>query len=138
MSAPRDAEELFDPDAKASSDADRINGPPPKANNPQDLKAKGITDRQREIQDGNDLTAVLSAPSGVRFVVRLLMRCGIDQPNFHASNSMMCEIAGRRQIANDLRDWVKNCGLDEWFKIEREFENYRPKPKKFTSTPRAP
>lgn len=120
------ADELFDPERKPAPDfLDR----PQRSNDPKALKEKALKDKERELQDENDLRKVLGMPEGVRLVVRLLMACGIDQPVFWPNNSQMCEVAGRRSIANQLRDWVKNVGLEEWFAVEREFENYRPKPK---------
>jgi hypothetical protein len=126
----KDANELFrDPEENARKDPldDIIDRG--KTNDPAKLKEKALSDKNRELQAENDLKAILVTPQGVRFVVRLLQRCGIDQPNFHPSNSVMCEIAGRRQIGNDVRDWIKNCDLSFWFAVEKEFESVRPKPK---------
>lgn len=120
------ADELFDPGKKPDpSYLDKRE----RSNDPKALKEKATKDKARELQDENDLRAVLQTPAGVRFVVRVLLACGIDQPVFQPNNSLMCEVAGRRSIANQLRDWVKNVGLEEWFTVEREFENFRPKPK---------
>jgi hypothetical protein len=123
---PSNADELFDPEKEpAPQFLDR----PQRANDPKALQEKALKDKSRDLQDENDLRAVLATREGIRFVVRLLLACGIDQPVFQANNSLMCEVAGRRSIANQLRDWVKNVGLKEWFAVEEEFENYRPKPK---------
>jgi hypothetical protein len=126
---PRNADELFDPEGSQPDPVDRILDQPPRTNDPRALKQRAISQKARDLTEENDLRAIVATPEGRRFIVRLLMRCGIDQPVYHPSNSTMCEIAGRRQIANDLRDWVKNCGLEQWFAVEQEFEQYRPKPK---------
>lgn len=130
---PKNAEDLFDPDANKPDDADRILDKPPRTNDPRELKKRAVSQKAKDLQDENDLRAIVATPEGRRFIVRLLMRCGIDQPVFHGSNSVMCEVAGRRQIANDVRDWIKNCGLEFWFHVEHEFEQHRPKPR--TSEP---
>jgi hypothetical protein len=119
------ADELFDPDAKKTADPEFRSNADRKA-----LKKQATTDKQKAISEENDLRTVLSTAEGVRFLVRLLMRCGIDQPAYWPDHGQMCEIAGRRQVANDLRDWIKDCGLELWFRVEDEFESHRrPKPK---------
>jgi hypothetical protein len=130
MRPDKDANELFaDPQDKAVKDPIDAIIDRPTTNDPKALKDKALSDKQKDLQAENDLKAVLSQPQGIRFVVRLLQTCGIDQPVFYASNSVMCEVAGRRQIANQLRDWIKNADLSFWFAVEKEFETVRPKPK---------
>lgn len=125
----RDADELFEgPDKPKPDGTEKFLDKRQSNSDPKRLKEKAVSAKARDLQDENDLKAILSSEAGVRFMVKLFNRCGIDQPAFHPSNSMMCEIAGRRQIANDLREWIKNCGLEYWFAVEREFETRRPKP----------
>lgn len=125
VGAASSADELFDPDSKKTADPEFRSSADRKA-----LRKQATTDKQKQISEENDLRTVLSTSEGVRFVVRLLSRCGIDQPAFWPDHGQMCEIAGRRQVANDLRDWIKDCGLEVWFKVEDEFEQHRrPKPK---------
>ena len=126
---PKDAEELFDPDAHKKDETAAFLDPPQSNSDPKSLQRKRVSDKSGELKEEADLIEVLSTPGGVRFICRLLERCGIDQPVFHHSNSWMCEVAGRRQIGNDLRDWIKNCGLEFWFRVEQEWETKRPKPK---------
>lgn len=130
VGSPRSADDLFDPDKEdIHPHAEKYLDTPQRSADPKALKQKAIDDKTRDLQDENDLRVVLETAEGVRFIVRLLLACGIDQPVFQANNSLMCEVAGRRSIANQVRDWVKNVGLPEWFKVELEFENHRPKPK---------
>jgi hypothetical protein len=126
---PNDSAELSDPDAhKPDETATFLDAPQPNSD-PKLLQRKRVTDKSKELKEEGDLLMVLSTPEGLRFMVRLFGICGLDQPVFHPSNSVMCEIAGRRQIANQLRNWIKDAGLEQWFRVEQEFEKSRAKPK---------
>lgn len=124
---PKDAAELFDPDAH-KVDEKFLDDPQPNSD-PKVLQTRKLKDKSKDLKEEGDLLVVLSTPEGIRFLVKLFGICGLDQPSFHPSNSVMCEIAGRRQIGNQLRDWIKDAGLEHWFAIEREFEKFRAKPK---------
>jgi hypothetical protein len=126
---PRDAEELTDPDAHKEDESAGFLDRPQKNSDTRSLQAKRVSDKSRDLKEESDLIEVLATEGGVRFIVRLLNRCGIDAPVFHPSNSVMCEVAGRRQIANDVRTWIKDAGLEYWFRVEQEFELLRAKPK---------
>lgn len=126
---PRDADELTNPDAHKPDETAAFLDPPQKNSDSKTLQSKRVSDKSRELKEEGDLIEVLSSDAGVRFLVRLFERCGMDLPVFHPSNSVMCEVAGRRQVANDLRDWIKNCGLEYWFRVEHEWEQKRVKPK---------
>lgn len=126
---PRDADELSDPDAHKEDETAAFLDRPQKNSDPRALQTKRVSDKSRDLKEEADLIEVLSTEGGVRFICRLFERCGLDLPVYHPSNSVMCEVAGRRQVANDLRDWIKNCGLPFWFRIEEEWEQKRAKPK---------
>lgn len=126
---PRDAEELTDPDAHKEDETAAFLDTPQKNSDPRALQTKRVSDKSRDLKEEADLIEVLSTPGGLRFMLRLLARCGIDLPVFHPSNSVMCEVAGRRQVGNDLREWIKNCGLEYWFRVEQAWEEQRVKPK---------
>lgn len=126
---PRDADELSDPDAHKEDETAAFLDRPQKNSDPRALQTKRVSDKSRDLKEEGDLIEVLNTEGGVRFIVRLMVRCGVDLPVFHPSNSVMCEVAGRRQVANDVRDWIKNCGLEYWFRVEQEFEENRAKPK---------
>lgn len=124
----RSAEELFDPAAKADS-TDQFLDRPQRTADPKALKKKALTDKQRELSEENDLKAVLATPEGVRFIARLIGGpCGWNLPYYHASNSVMCEVAGRRSIGYQLEQWISDCDLELWFRVRRELEMIRPKP----------
>lgn len=123
------AEELFDPHG-ARRKPEGFLDPRARANDPQALRKKAISDKQRTLNDENDLRTILSTEEGVRFVARLIAGpCGWNLPHFHASNSVMCEVAGRRSIAYQLEQWISDVDVELWFAVRRELEKQRPKPK---------
>lgn len=131
MSAiPRSAEELFDPDSQTDS-ADHIIDGPVRAADPKALKRKALSDKAEEFTDEADLREVLALASGagVRVLARVIEACGWNTPHFHPSNSVMCEIAGRRSIAWQLETWISDADLALWFAVRAELERKRPKPK---------
>jgi hypothetical protein len=129
MSSPKDAEELFDPDAGSQQPEDRVLAPPPKTNDPKALRQKALSDKQRDLQDENDLKAVLATPFGIRLLARIIGGpCGWNAPYYHPSNSQMCEIAGRRSIGFQLEQWICDADLKLWFAVRTELEKLRAKP----------
>ncbi len=73
---------------------------------------------------------MLSTEGGVRFVARILTEfCVIDAPAFHPNNSTMCNIAGRRQVGQQIKELIRNAEFDLWVKVDRQIERERPKPK---------
>jgi hypothetical protein len=129
VSTLNDADDLFDPDAKKPDGSEAFLDQPVNASNPKQLKAKALSDKQREFKQENDIRAVLSTEAGVRFVAGIISRCGWHEPFFHPNNSTMCEVAGRRSIAWQIEQQVKNTDLGLWFSVERELEQSRVKPK---------
>lgn len=122
----RTAEELFDPEKTPDP---KFLDKPQQSANPKALREKAVSDKARELQDENDLRAVLTTAEGVRFVARLIAGpCGWNQPYYQPNNSSMCEVAGRRSIAFQLEQWISNTDLELWFSVRRELEKSRPKP----------
>jgi hypothetical protein len=104
---------------------------PAKSNDPKELKRKAIDDKGKALKQEGDLRAILSTDSGVRFIARLLGEfCYIDTSAFHPNNSTMCNIAGRRQVGQLVKDAIRDTDFDLWVKVDRELETMRPKPKK--------
>lgn len=130
VGTPRNAEELFEPDEGKPHAEDRLIVPPQKTNDPKALRAKAVTDRERALQEENDLRAVLSTAAGVRLMARVIAGpCGWNSPYFNPSNSVMCEIAGRRSIGYQLEQWISDADLKLWFAVRTEMEKVRAKPK---------
>jgi hypothetical protein len=108
---------------------------PVKTNDPKELRKKQIDDKAKELKQEADLREVLSTQGGVRFVARILDElCYIDATPFNPNNSTMCNIAGRRQIAMEIKRMVRDADFELWVKVDRELESRRPKPR--TSNPR--
>ena len=131
MNSPRSAEELTaDPqeEGKPDSTAAFLDKPQNAADAPA-LRERAISDKSKALKLENDVRAVLATPAGVRFVARLVEVCGWSTPYFHPSNSVMCEIAGRRSIAYQLEQWISDVDLNLWFAVRKELEQIRPKPK---------
>jgi hypothetical protein len=123
---PRTAEDLFDPEKPKDPSFLEV---PQKSADPKALREKAVSDKKKEISDRNDLLAVLSLPEGVRFLARLIGGpCGWNLPYFHGSNSVMCEVAGRRSIGFQLEQWIADVDLAHWFAVRTELEKNR-KPK---------
>lgn len=102
-----------------------------KTNDAKELKKQGIDDKAKQIKEQNDIRSILATEAGVRFVARLLGEiCYIDASAFHPNNSTMCNIAGRRQVGQVVKDLVRDVDFDLWVKVDREIETMRPKPKK--------
>lgn len=129
MNSPRDAEELFNPETSRPDGTEIFLDKPVNASDVPALKQKALNDKQRALKEENDLRAVLATPEGVRFVARLITACGWNTPHFHTSNSVMCEVAGRRSIAWQVEQWISDTELSLWFAVRRELETVRPKPK---------
>lgn len=138
MSSPRNAEELFNPDAAPDPD-EAITGGRVRTSDVQALQRKAVADTITEITDENDIREVLAIASGagVRFVARLIETCGWNTPHFNPSNSVMSEIAGRRSIAWQVEGWISDADVELWLIVRRTLEVKRQKPKAFTSQ-RAP
>lgn len=103
---------------------------PPKTNDPKQLRIKATDDKAREIKQQNDIRAILATEAGVRFIARLLGEiCYIDQPVFHPNNSTMCNVAGRRQVGQTVKDLIRDTDFNLWVKVDRELEERRAKPK---------
>lgn len=103
-------------------------------NDPKKLKKQATDDKAKRIRQENDVRAILATEAGVRFMARLLGEiCFIDAPAFHPNNGTMCNIAGRRQVGQAVKDLIRDCDFELWVKVDRELEAGRPKPK----TPRS-
>lgn len=130
MSTPRDAQELFDPEAHKPDATDAFLDTPVKTNDPKALRAKALSDKQKELREEGDLREVLATKAGVRLIARIIGGpCGWNLPYFHPSNSWMSEIAGRRSVGYQLEQWISDADLTLWFAVRRELEVMRPKPK---------
>lgn len=127
--SPQTAEELFDPDARKPDGTEVFLDQPVNASDPKQLKARAISDKAKELKEENDIRAVLSTPSGIRFVSRLVNACGWNMPYYMPHNGAMCEVAGRRSIAWQLEQWISDTDLSLWFAVRRELELGRVKPK---------
>jgi len=104
-----------------------------KTNDPKQLKKQATDDKAKAIKQENDLRSVLATEAGVRFVARILFDlCILDAPAFHPNNSTMCNIAGRRQIGQQIKELIRDCDFELWVKVDRELEAARPKPKSAT------
>lgn len=129
------AEELFDPEGSRQAPPLGLDKPQ-RAGDAAALRRKAVEDKQTELSQENDLRAVLATPEGVRLLARIIGGpCGWNLPHWHASNSVMCEIAGRRSIAYQLEQWISDVDLERWFAVRRELEKLRPKPQKKSGRP---
>jgi hypothetical protein len=108
-------------------EAERIVGRARKTNDPQALKKQALDDKNRALQEEADLLWVLGQPAGVRFIARVMGICGVDQPFYHPNNGYMCEVAGRRSIAGQLKTWIRDADFEAWVAVDRELERGRPK-----------
>ena len=96
---------------------------PPKNNDPKELKRKGIDDKAKAIREENDIRAVLGLEPGIRFIARLLGEiCFIDQSAFHPNNSTMCNVAGRRQVGQIVKDLIRDADFELWVRVDRELD----------------
>jgi hypothetical protein len=99
---------------------------PPKTNDPKELKRKATDDKARELKQQNDIRTILSTEPGVRFVARILGElCCIDTPAFHPQSSVMCNIAGRRQVGQQIKEMIRDTDFDLWVRVDRELENIK-------------
>jgi hypothetical protein len=104
---------------------------PPKTNDPKELKRKATDDKAKALKQESDLREVLATAAGVRFVAKILNDfCVLDAPAFHPNNSTMCNIAGRRQVGQQIKELIRDCDFDLWVKVDREIEAARAKPKR--------
>ncbi len=135
MAEARSAEDLTrDPQAEDKPDAaNRLTERPRKTNDPKALKKQALDDKAKQLQEEADLRWVLSLANGVRFIARVMGICGADESAFHPSNSVMCEIAGRRSIARQIKNWCRDADFELWVKVDREIEAGRAK----ATTPRS-
>jgi hypothetical protein len=125
------AYDLTDPGAKKPDGFEGVIDAPQRTNDPRALRRKQVSDKNKALQDENDLRAILSTPEGLRFVARIIgTMCGWNSPYFHPSNSVMCEIAGRRSIGFQLEQIISDADLELWLNVRRLLEQYRAKPQK--------
>ena len=100
-----------------------------KSNDPKSLKKKAIDDKSKSLKQENDLREILATQAGVRFIARVLGEiCYIDATPFHTNTTMMANIAGRRQVAQTIKELIRDADFDLWVKVDRELESHRPKP----------
>ncbi len=105
-----------------------------KTNDPKRLNKQATDDKAKRIKEENDVRAVLATEPGLRFVARILSDlCNLDALAFHPQSSVMCNIAGRRQVGQVLKEIIRDCDFDLWVKVDRELETMRPKAQKSTS-----
>ncbi len=129
MSEARSADDLYR-DPLDKDELPPFLDPVTKTNDPKRLREKALSDKQKELKQEADLREVLSTEGGVRFVARILTEfCVIDAPAFHPNNSTMCNIAGRRQVGQQIKELIRNAEFDLWVKVDRQIERERPKPK---------
>lgn len=126
----RDADDLTRDPQQERETPHSFSDPVVKSNDPKALKKKAIDDKSRALKQENDLREVLASQAGVRFIARLLGEiCFIDASAFNQNNSVMSNIAGRRQIGQTVKELIRDVDFDLWVKVDRELESHRPKPK---------
>ncbi len=124
----RSADDLTrDPQAEPERDPPFLDIPA-KTNDPKALKAKAISDKGKAIKAENDLREVLSTQAGIRLVARILADiCCIEAAAFHPNNSTMCNIAGRRQVGQQIKELIREADFDLWVRVDREIEALKPR-----------
>jgi wobble nucleotide-excising tRNase len=104
---------------------------PPKTNDPKELRRKATDDKAKALKQESDLREVLATAGGIRFLSRLLSEvCYIDESAFNPNNSIMSNIAGRRQIGQAIKEMIRNVDFEAWIRVDREIEAARAKPKR--------
>lgn len=104
---------------------------PRKTNDPKHLKKQATDDKARAIKQESDVREILNLTAGIRFMARILGEiCYLDESAFHPNNSTMCNIAGRRQVGQKIKEMIRDCDFELWVKVDRELEGMRAKPKK--------
>ena len=104
---------------------------PQKTNDPKALKQKAVDDKAKAIRQENDIRAILGTEAGIRFMARLLGEiCFIDASAFHPTSSVMSNIAGRRQVGQQVKEIIREADFELWIRVDREIEQARPKAKK--------
>lgn len=130
MSDLRDADDLTRDPQEDRPEQPAFLDPVVKSNDSKALKKKAVDDKSKALKHENDLREVLSTSAGVRFLARVLGDiCYIDAAAFHPNNSTMCNIAGRRQVGQQIKELIRDVEFDLWVKVDRELEAHRPKPK---------
>jgi hypothetical protein len=130
MTEARSADDLYSDPQEAEKPLPFLERPQ-KTNDPKAIKAKGIDDKAKRIKQENDIRALLGTEAGIRFIARILGEfCYIDASAFHPNNSTMCNISGRRQVGQQIKEAIRDFDFDSWVKVDRELEQQRPKPKK--------
>ena len=124
----RSADDLTrDPQAEPERDPPFLDIPA-KTNDPK-AHSKPKRSRTRQVYRAeSDLREVLSTMAGIRFVSRILSEiCCIDAPAFHPSNSVMSNIAGRRQVGQQIKELIREADFDLWVRVDREIEALKPR-----------
>jgi hypothetical protein len=126
----RDADDLTrDPQEERKSESAFLD-PIVKSNDPKALKKKATDDKAKSLRQENDVRDLLGTQAGIRFIARLLGEiCYIDEPAFNPNNSLMSNIAGRRQVGQQVKTLIRDVDFELWVKVDRELETARPKPK---------
>lgn len=126
----RDADDLTrDPQEDRPKDSPFLD-PVVKSNDPKALKKQATDAKSKALRQENDVRELLGTQAGIRFVARLLGEiCFIDESAFNPNNSTMCNIAGRRQVGQQVKTIIRDCSFELWVKVDRELEETRPKPK---------
>jgi hypothetical protein len=128
VSETRSADDLYKDPQDAPEVLPAFLKEPPKTNDPKQLRIKATDDKARELKQQNDIRSILTTESGIRFMARLLCDiCYIDQSAFHPNNSTMCNIAGRRQVGQQIKELIRDCDFELWVKVDRVLEEMRPK-----------
>jgi hypothetical protein len=101
---------------------------PVNAGDAKSLKKKANKDLIAQLADENDLRAILALPEGRRFLVRLFSICGYDENFLNPNNMLMCATAGRRMIASQVRDWIREIkpdGFKLWTLLDAVWQEHR-------------
>jgi len=121
---PQTAEELTDPEG-AREQLPPVFEQPSSVSNIKQIKRRTAELKSKELQEQNDLSAIVSTEAGLRFVVRLLEMCGHGEEQFATEPHFLAQIAGRRSIGIQIERAIKEADLELWLAVERVREARR-------------
>lgn len=101
---------------------------PVNAGNRAQLNKKAERDLAHLLEQENDLRAILATEQGRRLLVRVFDICGMDEEYLQPNHSIMSATAGRRQVARQIRDWIRTIrpdGFALWSKLDEAWQAYR-------------
>lgn len=107
---------------------DELIGQPTNAADRKSLRRKKERDLIATLEDETALRFILTSQEGRRFLILLFEICGYDEEYLQPNHALMCGTAGRRQVARQIRNRIREIhpdGFKLWGLFDADWQAHR-------------